>query len=115
MNTYTRYKETNLFEEIQNSDYDERGYDELRCELDSACEAETDETTLKALRLAVKHLCRIYPQYGRANYTVTATPHGNAVGEVVHVVDATHEEQARFYFHTRYSHKQYRVTSVVKH
>lgn len=123
-NYYNEYKKSEMYNAISSSDLTESEYNEWKQELESAyiaisrepeqpLEYELADGAVEMLRYAIKHLCRIYPTYGVCQYQVRGKSHTK--GEAVsHVVNATHEEQAKFYFHTRYDHKQYKVTSVVK-
>lgn len=123
-NYYNEYKKSELYNTISSSDFTENEYNELKQELESTYTAISNESeqspeydlvngATAMLRYAIKHLCRMYPTYGVRQYKVHGESHKkDAV--VSHIVNATHEEQAKFYFHTRYDHKQYKVTSVVK-
>lgn len=121
MNTYAAYKESELFQVIQSSNLSEVEYNYLKNELEHESEtnrleehSDTSERTGELIRLAIKHLCRVYPTFGVSQYKVTGVAHNDNTDVVEREVDATHSEQAKFYFHTRYDHKHYRVTSVVK-
>ena len=124
-NYYNEYKKSELYTIISGSDFTEYEYNELKQELESAYIAisrESEQPTEyelvdgadEMLRYAIKHLCRLYPTFGVSLYKVKGTSHTNVQDVVTHTVDATHEEQAKFYFHTKYSHRQYRVTEVEK-
>ena len=121
MSFYNEYKTSELFQVIQESNFTEDEYDDLKNELETGYKtnnalpmSETSERACALIRFAIKHLCRVYPSYGINNYVVLGVSHDNDSETVVKEVDATHEEQAKFYFHTHYNHKQYKVVSVTK-
>lgn len=125
MNYYNEYKKSEMYNAISSSDLIESEYNEWKQELESAyiaisratehpLEYELVDGAVEMLRYAIKHLCRMYPTYGINNYLVLGVSHDNDSETVVKEVDATHEEQAKFYFHTHYNHKQYKVVSVTK-
>lgn len=124
-NYYNEYKKSEMYNAISSSDLTESEYNEWKQELESANIAISRESeqpleyklvdgAVEMLRYAIKHLCRMYPSYGINNYVVLGVSHNNDSETVVREVDATHEEQAKFYFHTHYNHKQYKVVSVTK-
>lgn len=124
-NYYNEYKKSELYNTISSSDFTECEYNELKQELESTYNAISKESeqspeyelvngAAAMLRYAIKHLCRMYPTFGINNYMVLGVSHDNDSETVVKEVDATHEEQAKFYFHTHYNHKQYKVVSVTK-
>lgn len=115
--TYSIYKKSELYTVIESSEFSETEYEELRGELEATQEAvdstaDASSETFALLRFAMKHLCRKYPHYGVRHYRVTGVSHTNSEDVVESVVDATHEEKAKFYFHTRFNHTEYRVTKV---
>ena len=121
MSFYNEYKTSELFQVIQESNFTEDEYDDLKNELETGYEtnnalpmSETSERACALIRFAIKHLCRVYPSFGVSQYMVTGVAHGNPNDIVRREVDATHDEQAKFYFHTQYNHKEYKVTNVTK-
>lgn len=124
MSAYNEYKESAIFQEINESDFTGSEYDVVRNDLEKACDTiseslykVTDEDTmddlrgqLQMLRYAVKHLARVYPQY-KYRYVVTGESHVH--GDVVEMeIVATHQEKVKFFFHTTYPHTKYRITSI---
>lgn len=121
MSYYSEYKTSELFQVIQASDFSEEEYDDLKNELEASYElnqsepkSDASERVCALIRFAIKHLCRVYPTFGVSQYMVTGMAHGNPNDVVHREVDATHDEQAKFYFHTQYNHKEYKVTDVTK-
>mgnify|MGYP001400269231 CR=1 FL=1 len=105
---YEQYKESDLFSEVESITTEDRML-RFKTNLDiwsAKFEGEGDTIALQQIRYAIKHLARKF-QHIKFDYKLVAVNH-------IDKVLATHEEKAKFVFHLKYPHTQYRVVSVSK-
>lgn len=112
---YEQYKESDLFSEVESITTEDRML-RFKTNLDiwsAKFEGEGDTIALQQIRYAIKHLARKF-QHIKFDYKVVAVNHIDKEDIIVDNVLATHEEKAKFVFHLKYPHTQYRVVSVSK-
>lgn len=112
---YEQYKESELFSTVESITIEDQ-MRRFKTNLDiwsAKFEGEGDTIAHQQIRYAIKHLARKF-QYIKFDYKVVAINHIDKEDIIEDNVLATHEEKAKFVFHLKYPHTQYRVVSVSK-